>query len=134
MANSANIKKFVKSLQFIWSRPKSSILPYVWLRYPKDMKIYTPFSCVCHKLHGWYRINHISRGRSQCGCFGSLEMSKSFRLFICVPIRGFGGEAPAKGQLISKCPYEKSVSSKIPTKIFLDFCPEIIYSFLGISW
>ena len=28
-----------------------------------------------------------------------------------------------KGQLISKCPYEKSVSSKIPTKIFLRFLP-----------
>ena len=26
-----------------------------------------------------------------------------------------------KGQLISKCPYEKSVSSKIPAKIFLKF-------------
>ena len=39
-----------------------------------------------------------------------------------------------KGQLISKCPYEKSVSSKIPTKIFLDFCPEIFCSFLGASW
>ena len=38
-----------------------------------------------------------------------------------------------KGQLISKCPYEKSVSSKIPTKIFLEFCPEIFYSFLGAS-
>ena len=35
-----------------------------------------------------------------------------------------------KGQLISKCPYEKSVSSKIPTKIFLDFCPEMFCSFL----
>ena len=29
----------------------------------------------------------------------------------------------AKGQLISKCPYEKSVSFKIPTKIFLGFLP-----------
>jgi hypothetical protein len=38
------------------------------------------------------------------------------------------------GQLISKCPYEKSVSSKIPTKIILDFCPEIFYSFLGAFW
>ena len=38
-----------------------------------------------------------------------------------------------KGQLISKCPYEKSVSSKIPTKMFLDFCPEIFCSFLGAS-
>ena len=39
-----------------------------------------------------------------------------------------------KGQLISKCPYEKSVLSKIPTKIFLDFCPEFFYSFLEASW
>ena len=39
-----------------------------------------------------------------------------------------------KGQLISKCPYEKSVSSKIPTKIFLDFCPAFFCSFLGASW
>ena len=28
-----------------------------------------------------------------------------------------------KGQLISKCPYEKSVLSKIPTKIFPRFLP-----------
>ena len=40
----------------------------------------------------------------------------------------------AKGQLISKCPYEKSVSSEIPMKIFLDFCPEFFCSFLGASW
>ena len=26
------------------------------------------------------------------------------------------------------------VSSKIPTKLFLDFCPEIFCSFLGASW
>ena len=31
--------------------------------------------------------------------------------------------APAKGQLISKCPYEKSVLSKIPTKNFPRFLP-----------
>ena len=30
---------------------------------------------------------------------------------------------PDKGLLISKCPYEKSVSSKIPTKTFLRFLP-----------
>ena len=29
-----------------------------------------------------------------------------------------------KGQLISKCPYEITVSSKIPTKLLLDFCLE----------
>ena len=39
-----------------------------------------------------------------------------------------------KGQLISKRPYKKSVSSKIPTKLFLGFCPEIFCSFLGASW
>ena len=39
-----------------------------------------------------------------------------------------------KGQLISKCPDEKLVSSKIPTKIFLEFCPEIFCSFLRASW
>ena len=26
------------------------------------------------------------------------------------------------------------VSSKIPTKLFLDFCPEFFFSFLGGSW
>ena len=42
-----------------------------------------------------------------------------------------------KGQLISKCPYEMIVSSKIPTKLFLDFCPEIFYlpgGFLEAFW
>ena len=31
---------------------------------------------------------------------------------------------PAKGQLISKCPFGFIVWTKIPTKLFLDFCPE----------
>ena len=39
-----------------------------------------------------------------------------------------------KGQLILQCPYEEFVSPKIPTKLFLDFCSEIIHSFLGASW
>ena len=33
------------------------------------------------------------------------------------------GKALTKGQLISKCPYEKSVLSKLPTKIFPRFLP-----------
>ena len=45
-----------------------------------------------------------------------------------------GHSHSAKGQLISKCLYEKSVSSKIPTKLFLDFCPEIFCSSVGASW
>ena len=39
-----------------------------------------------------------------------------------------------KGQIISKYPHEMIVSSKIPTELFLDFCPEIVCSFLGTSW
>ena len=35
--------------------------------------------------------------------------------------------------MISKCPHEIIVSSKIQTKSFLDFCPEIFCSFLGAS-
>ena len=41
----------------------------------------------------------------------------------------------AKGQLISKCPFGFIVWTKIPTKLFLDFCPEFFFcSFLGASW
>ena len=38
----------------------------------------------------------------------------------------------AKGQLISKCPYEIIVSSKIPTKLFLDFCPDFFVASWGL--
>ena len=39
-----------------------------------------------------------------------------------------------KGQLISKCLFGIIVWTKIPTKLFLDFCPEFFCSFLGASW
>ena len=39
-----------------------------------------------------------------------------------------------KGQLISKCPFGIIVWTKIPTKLFLDFCPEIFWTLLGASW
>jgi hypothetical protein len=57
-------------------------------------------------------------------------------VFSTVPLSTtlFSLLASTKGQLISKCPYEKSVSSKIPMEIFLEFCPEIFCSFLGASW
>ena len=41
---------------------------------------------------------------------------------------------PTKGQLISECPFGPKTSSKIPTKLLPDFCPEIFCSFLGASW
>ena len=53
-----------------------------------------------------------------------------------VPIltKNLAKSSSVKGQLISKCPYEITVSSKIPMKLFLDFCPEIFCTFLGASW
>ena len=39
-----------------------------------------------------------------------------------------------KGQLIYKCPFGIIVWTKIPTKLFLDFCPEFFCCFLGASW
>ena len=39
-----------------------------------------------------------------------------------------------EGQLISKCPFCIIVWTKIPTKLFLDFCPEFFCSFLRASW
>ena len=46
---------------------------------------------------------------------------------ICLPAR-------VKGQLISKCSFGIIVWTKIPTKLFLDFCPNFFCSFLGASW
>ena len=40
---------------------------------------------------------------------------------------------PGKGQLIWKCPFDFIVWTKIPTKLFLDFCLEFFCSFLGAS-
>ena len=40
----------------------------------------------------------------------------------------------SKGQLISKCPFGFIVWTKLPTKLFLNFCPEIFCTFLGASW
>ena len=39
-----------------------------------------------------------------------------------------------KGQLISKCPFGFIFWTKLPTKLFLNFCPEIFCTFLGASW
>ena len=42
--------------------------------------------------------------------------------------------AAAKGQLISKFPFGVKTSSEKPTKLFLDFLPEILCTFLGASF
>ena len=53
-----------------------------------------------------------------------------FYLIFCL----YSFTVPVKGQLISKCPFGIIVWTKIPTKLFLDFCPEIFCTFLGASW
>ena len=37
-----------------------------------------------------------------------------------------------KGQLISKCPFGIIVWTKLPTKLFLDFCPEFFVASWGL--
>merc|ERR1712051_442253 len=39
-----------------------------------------------------------------------------------------------KGQFISKCPFDFIVWTKLPTKLFLNFCLEFFCFFLGASW
>ena len=53
-----------------------------------------------------------------------------------IPLWGQNGSfhVLSKGQLISKCPFGVKTSSKIPTKLFLDICPEIWCTFLWASW
>ena len=63
------------------------------------------------------RRSGVSPGRPR-----SLLMSQKSVWFTSMMSTGHLS-GPSKGQLISKCPYEKSVSSKIPTKIFLRFLP-----------
>ena len=71
---------------------------------------------------------------SQPSMLDSSELS-STGVFHKEPLRGAQlYEIVPKGRLISKCPYEMIVSSKIPTKLFPDFYPEFFCSFLGASW
>ena len=53
-----------------------------------------------------------------------------------IPLWGQNGSfhVLSKGQLISKCPFGVKTSSKKPTKLFLDICPEIWCTFLWASW
>ena len=75
---------------------------------------------------------HIAAGKSVPLMRGHAHLTTLFddnQVIALIPYCAF-----IKGQLISKCPYEMIVSSKILTKLFLDFCPEIFCSFLGASW
>ena len=45
-----------------------------------------------------------------------------------------GWKKCTKDQLISKCPYGFIVWTKLPKKLFLNFCPDFFSTFLGASW
>ena len=69
---------------------------------------------------------------SQPSMLDSSELS-STGVFHKEPLRGAQlYEIVPKGQLISKCPYEMIFSSKIPTKLFLDFCSEFFVASWGL--
>ena len=91
------------------------------------------FSKALHLLLVVFRRSSLSR---PVGSFMVLHNgTKSFRksylkkkyFELCIV-------ASTKGQLISKCPYEKSVSSKYQRKYFWNLCLEIFCSSLGASW
>ena len=94
----------------------------------RDMLTNTVVTCHCQRNLSKYvqRIDEIF-----FLSFSIVVNTLRFSCTFCIVLVTFG---KPKGQLISKCPYEKSVASKIPTKLFLDFCPEIFCSSMGASW
>ena len=79
----------------------------------------TEIEKICHMFNIFINLFHLESRIRNCSWFiGQGDAT-------------FGGPIGSTGQLILKCPYEKSVSSKIPTKIFLDFCPEIFLQLSG---
>ena len=84
------------------------------------------------ELHPFWNA-HFEWKLLPCYCYTQLAILACPRLCALARRRQLA-DATSKGQLISKCPYEMVVSSKIPTKLFLDFCPEIFGSFMGASW
>ena len=72
-------------------------------------------------------INVTRHGRQNSG----EKIKKILRKF---DIKNTSGLCVTKGQLISKCPFGFIVWTKLPTKLFLNFCPEIFCTFLGASW
>ena len=63
----------------------------------------------------------VEAGKHLLGTFDESLSTYVEKLFEKRKVKFLTNAAVAKGQLISKCHYEKSVSSKIPTKTFLDF-------------
>ena len=61
-------------------------------------------------------------------------MAHVFILRFCLFSISLKWATTTKGQLISKCPFGFIVWTKLPTKLFLNFCPEIFCTFLGASW
>ena len=79
---------------------------------------------LCKQLSVQKEVNLISFGKARH--FSNVSVS--------YPFFPPGVSFSSKGQLISKCPFGIIVWTNIPTKLFLDFCPEYFCSFLGASW
>ena len=75
---------------------------------------------------GW-STNHRIRFRIRFS-----DWSDSHKLVEEILTKAF--EIVTKGQLISKCPFGFIVWTKLPTKLFLNFCPEIFCTFLETFW
>ena len=72
----------------------------------------------------WKCENNFKSFSNQCELFDFSIVTLLLSDFVKIVISGSKLLIlVTKGQLISKCPYEKSVSSKIPTKIFPRFLP-----------
>ena len=78
---------------------------------------------LCKQLSVQKEVNLISFGKARH--FSNVSVS--------YPFFPPGVSFSSKGQLISKCPFGIIVWTNIPTKLFLDFCPEYFCSFLGAS-
>ena len=97
-------------------------MKFIWLHsfdktWPSLQKInlyFAKYSCKC--LSTWYYFTFFD-----------------FRHFISFYEKSENSSV-TKCQLILKCPFGIIVWTKIPTKLFLDFCPEFFCTFLGAFW
>ena len=91
---------------------------------------FTPYSkyVIQSKIDFWHCLNHLDST-----IFTNIVRFSAFtKLFLAA--QTCEKKCAFKGQLISKRPFGIIVWTKIPTKLFLHFCPEFFCSFLGASW
>ena len=122
-------KKNSEASNLTSSNPHGIRLPTIWkFRFFSRNRIW--FLC--------FEFNNIEKQESSI-CLNNLAVSSISNFLIKYSIQIFEYYSKWLSKYLIpvfsiKGPYEKSASSKTPTKIFLDFCPEIFCSFLGASW